>query len=740
MTLNDTLKIRSDINNAVEKNRLKDAFDGLKMLASEQQNWAFSEKISELETNYKYMIHYLIEGNEDPQQQSIHQRLIRDILALADDMTQQMQLQSSSLFFFEKVRMANVRQPLSVAEYQDIISKQIDTHSVIDLLSDGEEKKSRIRQNNIEREHTLQDFFYAVFASARANEEQIESYKTFLNSDIVPVLYKNMLISALTLNILQRFDRRKIELLLETCEHTEAEISIRAIVGIIPVFQQYSSRLKHYPEITSRLAVMSDDAVFSRRVMSTIIQFIQAHETEKITKKLTEEIIPEMMKLSPMIGKKINLEEWMGESGLDEKNPEWQKILDETGLTDKLQEFTELQLGGADVFHSTFSNLKNYPFFNEMSNWFLPFDANHSSLQQMFSEKSEADSLFSAMLNSPMICNSDKYSFCFSMLLMPEEYRKMMISQLSAESHELKNMADEELVLNPFQKEETVCKQYIQDLYRFSKLFPRKKDFTDIFELPLNFHQIEWFQPVVAEPKNMERIALYYFEKNNLSEALGAYQMLIKLGNANNETWQKTGYCRQMLGDVPGALEAYLKSELMDENNTWVLRRIANCYRLTKEPESALQYYRRLEQMQPDNLNIQLNIGHCFLELKQYAEALNYYFKVELMDSGNTRAWRSIAWCAFLSKKFDVAQRYYAQIIENKPNAHDFLNAGHVEFCIGNTKTAVEMYVKALKSAGSFRAFKSMFDEDLSQLRQAEANLNIVPFVLDKVQYDSELT
>ena len=124
--------------------------------------------------------------------------------------------------------------------------------------------------------------------------------------------------------------------------------------------------------------MLSDDKLFNRRFVAAILGYIQAHETEKITKKLNEEIIPEMMKLSPMIGKKINLDEWIGESGVNEKNPEWQKILDESGLTDKLQEFSELQLKGADVFHSTFSNLKSYPFFNEMCNWSLPFNPRHS--------------------------------------------------------------------------------------------------------------------------------------------------------------------------------------------------------------------------------------------------------------------------------------------------------------------------------------------------------------------------
>jgi tetratricopeptide (TPR) repeat protein len=736
MNLNEATKTHADILNFVGSSRLKDAFDSLKRWASDLQNWTAAEKISELETNYKYMIHYLVEGNKDPEQQKIYHRLVRDMYLLADDLLDQWQTRNSSSVFFEKVRVANVRQPLSIEEYRDIIIRQIDTFSVIGLLPDGEEKRTRSRQNAVKQEHTIQDLFYTVFSSPRAKEEEVKAYREFLDHAGIPVPVKCMLISSLTMNVLQRFDQRKVDLLFDSCSHTESEVSLRATVGIVPVLRQYKNRWKYYPEITGRLSVMADDAVFARRLMTVIIQFIQAHETEKITKKLMEEIIPEMMKLSPMIGKKINLEEWMGESGLDEKNPEWQKILDEAGLTDKLQEFTEMQMGGADVFHSTFSNLKNYPFFNEMSNWFLPFDKQHSSLQPFFTDKPESDSLLSTMLNTSMICNSDKYSFCFSIMVMPEQYRKMMVAQLGAESEELKKMAEEELLLNPYQKEETICKQYVQDLYRFFKLYPRKTEFLDIFAAPLDYHRLKPFFPVVSEAKNLERIALYYFEKNNFREAAETYLMLTKKGNPTSETWQKIGYCHQMLGKVKEALDAYLKADLMDENNPWVLRRMAHCYRLLKEPESALQHYRRLEQLKPDDLNIQLNIGHCFLELDEYAEALNYYFKVDLLSPDNTRAWRSIAWCAFLSRKFDVAQRYYAQIIENKPNTHDYLNAGHVEFCLSNTREAVEKYIQAVKSAGSFPVFKSLFDEDLDELQEAGIDMEVLPVILDKVRYE----
>lgn len=722
----------------IEQKQLKDALTAIKELSAMQQNWAVTEKITELTTNYQYMLHYLIEGKKDPEQQRIYNKLIRDIYIVAEDAAEQLLLQESSSIFFDKMKLMEVRPPVTIEEYKTIITRQADTLSFIDLLEESSEKESRIRQSTITRENTQQDLFYTVFASPRANEDFIIACRSFMEEEAVPQHDKALFISALTINILQRFDARKIELLLDLCNHPEAQLAIRAVTGIIPIFQIYHSRLALYSGCNDRLTLLSDDKTFGRRFIAAIIGFIQAHETEKITKKLTEEIIPEMMKLSPIIGKKIKLDEWIGESGFDEKNPEWQKILDETGLTDKLQEFTELQLEGADVFHSTFSNLKSYPFFQQMSNWFLPFTPQHSSVQPLFADRSERDSLVEVLSGSSLICNSDKYSFCLSIMMMPDNYRRMMASQLGAESDELKNMETEEEALKPFQKEETMIKQYIQDLYRFFKLFPRRIEFRDIFELPLNYHRLPAFQPAVMQPNHLEKIALYYFEKNNFTEALSAYTLLAETRNAKSEVWQKIGYCRQMMANMKGALEAYLHADLIEENNTWVLGRIAHCYRILKKPAIALEYYHRLEQFRPDDLNIQLNIGHCHLELKEYDKALNYYFKVEMLNSNHTRAWRSIAWCAFLSRKLDVAERYYARILETKPNAHDYLNAGHVSLCLEQTKRSVELYKLSLDKTGNFETFQSMLAEDEDELQEAGVDTSILPIILDKIRYDKE--
>lgn len=47
----------------------------------------------------------------------------------------------------------------------------------------------------------------------------------------------------------------------------------------------------------------------------------------------------------------------------DDLNPEWENWIDKSGITDKLREMGELQMEGADVYMSTFSQLKQFPFF-----------------------------------------------------------------------------------------------------------------------------------------------------------------------------------------------------------------------------------------------------------------------------------------------------------------------------------------------------------------------------------------
>jgi hypothetical protein len=138
---------------------------------------------------------------------------------VAEDAAEQLFLQESTSLFFDKIRLMGVRTPITMEEYRSIITKQADTISFIDLLEDGPEKESRIRQTTITHENTQQDLFYTIFVSPRANDDFIASCRHFMEDESVPQQDKALFIPALMMNILQRFDARKIEFLLDLCNH-----------------------------------------------------------------------------------------------------------------------------------------------------------------------------------------------------------------------------------------------------------------------------------------------------------------------------------------------------------------------------------------------------------------------------------------------------------------------------------------------------------------------------------------
>lgn len=81
---------------------------------------------------------------------------------------------------------------------------------------------------------------------------------------------------------------------------------------------------------------------------------------------------------------------------------------------------------------STFAQLKGYPFFREPHNWFYPFDRMHSSIiHQVGLNQSGESSVLSIILQSGFFCNSDKYSFCFTIAQLPQGQRDMMLSQMT---------------------------------------------------------------------------------------------------------------------------------------------------------------------------------------------------------------------------------------------------------------------------------------------------------------------
>jgi len=731
MTVQQIENFHRETSEMIEQKALKSAIDELYGWFANSPDWDAEEQLKQWETTYKYMLLYFSQSKPDPDREKMYNNLISKLYLLVDSIADKALLKESPAYFFDRKRYLNYSSKSTVMQLQQRIDNSVSEMALVELLDNENQRAQKVGLLTNSLDNDLSELFLQNWLSDRWTESDGARYNQILVSGF---LEKGicLVVSAVTLSLFRRFDEVKCLWLIDAAKSTEEGIRQRALVGLLLIFYIYRSRLSNYPEVSHRFASLTEQKGITTDCRNIVLHFIRSRETEKISRRLTDEILPEMMKISPALRKKMNLEDWQHDHNDEEKNPDWQEIFEQSGLTDKLQELSELQMEGSDVFLTTFSGLKSFPFFYNISNWFLPFALDHSAFIDMFPNEKGDVGMFGSIMKSGVLCNSDKYSLCFSLRQMPEEQRRMLVEQFSGEGQE---QAEEELLRNN-KKGDTIAKQYIQDLYRFFKLHPHRSDFNDVFSLPMHFHSLPLLQPLLSDKESLRAIAEFFFRKEFFADALDVFEQLSKTEADNSEYYQKIGYCHQMMINDADALKAFLKADVIFPDSAWTVRRIAQCYRRLKQPEKALEYYLRYDKLKPNNLNVVLNIGHCHLELKNYTEALRYYFKADFLDNNNPKAWRPIAWCSFLAGKYDQAKRYYQKVIAGKPIAQDLMNMGHVLWALHDTSGALDYYLKSITlNSKDFKRFKEAFLEDVFELAMAGLTENELKMMLDQIQY-----
>lgn len=715
----------------LSKGELKNAFQKTQSLVDELQIGEFADRLDELKQNYTYLLQYFVDGVEDPQRKIVYNKLISKCFLLNSDLREELLLRNSSNFEYTQKRyFPHTRRYQSVKELAQALHY---FHSQTTLLSDSENSHQvefkRLRSNY---EFNLTELFRLLWLTSKFSVLDKQLVTQLLDDNYIGWVEKSLCVSALTFNLWRSFDESKLILLLDACQSVDNMVRQRALVGLCFVLIKYNAFLSYFPSIRNRLVLMADDNHILENFQNIFIQIIGTAETDKINKKMQEEILPEMMKISPLMKDKMDSDSVIGSDEWEEENPDWQAILDESGVTDKLKELSEMQKEGADVYMSTFSLLKSFPFFSEFVNWFLPFDTDYSSVNELF--KSNDTTLVSAFVRNNVMCNSDKYSFCLSVLQMPESQRVNLTQSFKMEAEQLEEITNEEAILAPVLVSKNISKQYIQDLFRFFKLNPEHSAFSDMFGYSLLLHRSFLFDVLASNSDFSTSIAEYYFAKNHYKEALDLFEKNLSILTPSAALYQKIGYCYQQTSQLRKALEAYIKADIIQPDDNWTIRKIALCYRLSGNYLKALEYYQHSNYLKPEQTNVLLQIGHCQSALGNYKDALSVYFQLDAESPDNPKIWRAITWCAFVSGNMKSAVYYSDKLVESEPEAQNFLNAGHIAWCLKRKKDAIHHYQNCLqKLQYDWKVFIEMVNKDKSYLISNGVEADEIPLLLDAI-------
>ena len=693
-------EIRDNVKSYLNKERLKQAIEALGQEIESLQDWELRTRYNEMQTAYTYMLEYLRMGMPDPDRERLHGELVARCYMLNDLIYISRLTEHSAKIYFQMRRKYK-----NLGEIANIHARIKETYANIEVTKSLPEEECHNLQKQLttERERYLQQLFGMVWSSVMWNKGDASNVTALIGDSEIPASDRAMIVSAIMLGLTKCFEPIKVTALCSIASSDESIIATRAIIGIVIAVSLYEERIKHYPEIRHALESLQENTVFLSRLQTIQIQLLRCRETQKIDRKMREEILPAMMKNPKFKGERINIEIIQEIEEDEDKNPEWKKWVESDNIKSKIEEMAKWQFEGADVYMSTFSQLKSYPFFGEIGNWFRPFDPTVPAIAELLPKGSwQKKSLISSICASPFFCNSDKYSFCFTFKHVPQEQRDTLMQQIPDESEIAERDAALPEKISKEKVAETESNQYIQDLYRFFKLSNFRNEFKDPFALSLNMSESSTLSPLINNGKGILDIFRYLVEKEYYEEAYTAGRRYEKGNECDVQFYQEMGYCLQKARRYDEAIDYYTKADIIKPDTLWTMRHIAQCYRLQGESEKALCYYQLAEELAPENISLLLQTGESFASVKRYEEAFSRFFKVEFLKPGSQKAIRSIAWYSFMTGKDNQARSYYKKLTEaGVAGWEDYLNAAHTEWAGHNIPQAIELYNKAKEIAGS---------------------------------------
>ena len=684
----------------IEKHQFYTFLEQLQAELKEAQLTELEYELSGIVATYDALIDYFSQGADDPERERVYRQLVGHALQISDRCAITLH-RAKELPYYTAQRKTARRELLRVYQLQ-LEAFAEGTRSISDP---GEQKQLAITHDK-----QLSNLFVDLWTQGVWDAAMAAEADGLLLSSTITKTDQCTVVSAVTLSMLRMFDPLKLLFLCDAYYHPQAMVSMRALVGIVMACYCWSSRIGYYSEVKARLDLLCEDPLFGDQVCEVILQFTRSTDTEEVDRKMREEIIPELMK-NPKLRRMPNIKP---DDTTDDINPDWEQWMHESGLEESMREITEWQMEGVDVNMSTFSQLKRYPFFYNICNWFRPFDAWQADMLGIVGNPNGAASpIAETILQSNFMCDSDKYSFCYAIREIPEVQRNAMMGQLEEQNKALKESADiPDLKRMSKQTTQSILRQYVQNLYRFFKLFTSAQEFDNPFNhLVLCPMRSNPLYHLITEPDRLFKVIGLNIKQKRY---LRAVEFFIRLEAHHPERMEATqlqqlGLCYQKLKMYREAIEEYTKADLMKPDSYWTIHHLAQCHRELGHYEKALEYYEIAEGMKPDNLSLTFHVAELLYELGEYEEALPRLHKIDYHHPESLKSLRLLAECCFMSEQGTQAAKYYERMMAEhatemssddwKHAAYNYWLQGTRHECFRCLSRAEELYAQQPESS-----------------------------------------
>ncbi|MDD7258307.1 MAG: tetratricopeptide repeat protein [Prevotellaceae bacterium] len=683
-------KILNNVLSDLESLQLNKALKTLRTYLEEHPEMRNDGGIDDVERDYRLMLDYMGRGYADDNREHLYRGLLERTYRFMMNLYVSYKIRTSQLF-------AEASRSASAHDFgQDEVKRTLEgfvTDFALLSLETESVKKEKTTQLYKVHDAYLSALFCHLLVSRQWNVSDREFYSELMLSPTIDVNDIQLIVSALTLSNLSFFDIHKFSALVHVyLTSTHERVRQRALVGWVLSMGREGELFPAYRQCVHD--VCQDEKV-SREIADMQKQMIFCKKAEEDKDRIQQDILPTLMNNNNLFVSRSGIITEKEEDGMEDiLNPDADDRKMEE-MEESFNQMVNMQKAGSDIYFGGFSQMKRFPFFYSVSNWFCPFYLEHSGIVSVVDRMRGSDFLKNVLEHGPF-CDSDKYSFILAMA--------SVIEKLPANLREMLGNAD---ALGPVASEAErhdgtyIRRMYLQDLYRFFRLYTYRVDMKDPFGTP---HYLFATSPAFEHTAVENHFAdlCMFMRKQKDDKAFG---LLVKrFDNQENPKSMLMGgiYYLDVAHDQDRAVGCLGRLLELEPDNERALSLLARAHFERGDFEEALENYRSLYGKHPENKHYALPYGVALSSTGHYEEAVTLFYKLSYENPTSVNVMRGLAWALMGGRKLQQAEAEYARLLAaGKNNTGDYLNAGYCQWLLGNTGKAIDMFRKFKELVGT---------------------------------------
>ena len=599
-----------------------------------------------LEKNYHYMLSFLRKGGDDEKRSEVQAKIQRQGVILLEQASRSIRISLNS----------------------DPYCKALSHVNEAELL-----KKWNSLLTPEETSDTQDDLFDLLWTSPLWTAQDMARWYDFLLSqgDMV----QQHLMGAVFLSAWEHYDSEKIRLLNLLADSECHRTHISAVTFLLML------RLRHQ-EVTALMPPLPD-SLLSRKGRELIAEI----QYEMLLMLVSEKDMEKEMKESEALTNELITDI----KALNIDNIKAIVELKGRYLKNRLKRGLDPNLPKAAMLH-------NCEYMNRIAHWFLPFDKNHPLFQSaMIDDRGNEKQRFSTLVDIIMDCDVDKMATLF--LLSNDKDFSQVVQKI-----EEQDLPDFRKVVIP----KYTIRLLIQDLYRFFLHSPLSSHLVNPFRMDQTLLSFPELADLFSTEESIKSCNLILElaklapeqSRSRFHLVLAVMDDLIEREGASAPTLHLKGMTLLEMDLYTEAISCLRSAELLQPNNTDILRSLIECCTIQGHFEEQLEYLQRLSALLPDLKSISRLIPVSLDRIGRKEEALQLLFKLEYETTEDEDEYEhiiaSLAHTALGLNKLDIAERYTQKLLElsdkRKWEAH--LRMGHIRLLQGDWKGCVDSYVQ----------------------------------------------